>query len=355
MKLKEVIKLFALAVLVVGMATSCVKEGPMGPAGIDGTDGVDGSDGQNGVDGKVSCLACHSGDNMLQKQSQFVLSGHKIGTWTLDHGTWSSGCVRCHTPVGFQQFAELGAGAVFASIENTETFDCSTCHGLHSTFEDTDYALRITTPVVPVQPVNGEMDLKGNSNLCGTCHQSRSLEPSLATPGETFRLSVRTGPHHGPQGNILFGNGLAEIAGSTAYPTKGTADHLTKTGGSCVGCHMTAYAAGTGGHSFKPGVGACNGCHEGDDITDFNYGGVQSDIESRLEELETKLMALGALVEVTDEEGVVSIAPADKKTVPMVQAQAVFNYFGVKEDRSMGVHNPKYVRAIMNNTLEALE
>ena len=30
----------------------------------------------------------------------------------------------------------------------------------------------------------------------------------------------------------------------------------------------------------------------------------------------------------------------------MVQAQAIFNYFGVKYDRSYGVHNPKYVKAI---------
>ena len=355
MKFKEIIKLFSLAVLLVGMASSCVKEGPMGPAGADGIDGIDGTDGQNGVDGKVSCLACHSGNNMLQKKSEFVLSGHSIGTWTMDHNPWSSTCVRCHTPVGFQQYAELGASAVFNSIENTEKFDCNTCHGLHSTFEDTDYALRITTPVVPVQALNGEMDLKGNSNLCGTCHQSRSLDPGIEKPGTTYKLSNRTGPHHGPQGNILFGNGLAEIVGSTAYPTKGSGMHLTKTGGSCVGCHMTTFAAGTGGHTFKPGVGACNSCHEGDDITDFNYGGVQADVEAKLNELEAKLLALGVLTSTTDEEGVVSVGPTNGKTVPMVQAQAAFNYMGVKEDRSMGVHNPKYIRAILNNTLEALE
>ena len=33
------------AFLIVFMAASCVKEGPMGPAGADGIDGVDGVDG----------------------------------------------------------------------------------------------------------------------------------------------------------------------------------------------------------------------------------------------------------------------------------------------------------------------
>jgi hypothetical protein len=40
--------------------------------------------------------------------------------------------------------------------------------------------------------------------------------------------------------------------------------------------------------------------------------------------------------------------------VPMLHAQAVYNYFGVKYDRSLGVHNPKYVKAILANTIEAL-
>ena len=41
-------------------------------------------------------------------------------------------------------------------------------------------------------------------------------------------------------------------------------------------------------------------------------------------------------------------------TFPMVQAQAYFNWIGLTEDRSEGVHNPKYVKALLANTLEAL-
>jgi hypothetical protein len=291
---------------------------------------------------------------LLEKQAQFVLSRHKIGEFTLGHEEWSASCVRCHTPVGFQQFAELGAAGITGAIANTELFDCSTCHGIHSTFKSVDYALRITTPVDPVVVANGVMDLKGNSNICGACHQSRSAEPNVATPGATFKLTTRTGPHHSPQGNVLFGNGLAEIPGSVAYPAKGSADHLTMTGGSCVGCHMADFTAKEGGHAFIPSKSKCNECHSGTDLTtDYNYGGVQSDVHTKLMQLEERLVELGALV-VTTVDGVSTVAPANNKVVPMVQAQAVFNYMGVEGDQSGGVHNPKYVKAILANTLEAL-
>jgi hypothetical protein len=312
MKLRNAIQLLLLATVIMFTAPSCVKEGPMGAAGADGTDGING---ENGQDGSVTCLACHGADKLLEKQAQFVLSGHKIGVFTLGHEEWSSSCVRCHTPVGFQQFAELGAAGITGAIANTETFDCSTCHGLHSTFTSTDYALRIVTPVEPVVATNGVMDLKGNSNICGACHQSRSAEPNVAKPGETFALSVRTGPHHGPQGNIVYGNGLAEIAGLVAYPAKGSSAHLDQA--SCVGCHMADFTAKLGGHSFIPSIAACNACHEGADITDYNYGGIQSDTHAKLEELRDKLVELGAIAKTTTD-GVDTYAPISSLRRPKV-------------------------------------
>lgn len=345
MEIKNFIKLALLASVIMFTAPSCVKEGPMG---LPGTDGINGENGQNGT---ATCLECHSENNLLEKQAQFVLSRHKIGEFTIDHGEWSASCVRCHTPVGFQQFAELGTAGITGAITNTELFDCSTCHGIHSTFDATDYALRITTPVDPVVVANGVMDLRGNNNLCGACHQSRSAEPNIAKPGTTFDLTVRTGPHHSPQGNIVFGNGLAEIPGSVAYPTKGESAHYTEA--SCIGCHMADFTAKLGGHSFIPSIAACNDCHTGADVTDYNYGGVQSDVHAKLEELATKLVALEVMAATTTD-GVTTYAPIAKKGVPMLHAQAVFNYMGVEGDQSMGVHNPKYVRAILVNTLEAL-
>ncbi len=40
--------------------------------------------------------------------------------------------------------------------------------------------------------------------------------------------------------------------------------------------------------------------------------------------------------------------------IPMVQAQAFFNWVGLEEDRSMGAHNPKYVKALLKNSIDAI-
>lgn len=345
MKLNNFSKLLLSAFVVMSLASSCVKEGPMGPAGSDGTNGTNGKDGDSGT---ATCLACHSENKLAQKSAEFAMSEHSVGAIAVDYAGGRAGCAQCHSHEGFVEFTTLGIKDL--PITNPSAWKCSTCHGIHKTFEGKDYALRITGAVVPVVASNGTMDLKGSSNLCATCHQSRSAEPNIATPGANFTLSVRTGPHHGPQGNVVFGNGFAEIPGSVAYPVKGTSKHLDA---SCVGCHMGTFANKQGGHSYIPSVAACNACHDGADIKDYNYGGVQSDVHAKLVQLRDKLVELGAIKKTTVD-GVDTYAPADKKSVPMVQAQAVFNYFGIEEDRSLGVHNPKYVRALLVNTLEAL-
>jgi Zn-finger protein len=284
---------------------------------------------------------------MLEKQAQFVLSGHRIGEFTLGREEWGNDCVRCHTPIGFQQFAELGEANITGGITNTDHFDCSTCHGIHNEFLPSEFALRLTDPVVAV--VDGAtFDLRGHNNLCGNCHQARTAEPNIASPGETFKItSTHYGPHHGPQANTVYGMGYAEIPGSVAYPAAGSSKHLAQA--SCIGCHMAPFNNGEGGHSFAPSLKACNDCH-GASLTDFNYGGVRSDVEAKLEELRDMLIELG-VVAGDDENGYHPVTG----TYPMLQVQAFFNWIGLEEDRSLGAHNPPYVRALLINTKEALE
>jgi hypothetical protein len=346
MKLKNLFQLLLVASVITFVAPSCVKEGPMGPAGADGKDGVNGT---NGEDGSVTCLACHSGNNMAQKSAEFAMSAHSVGAIAVEYAGGRASCAPCHS---HEQFvASTTIGSVPGDITNPSAWKCSTCHGIHKTFEGKDYALRSLPAEKFLQvAANGPMDLKGNNNLCASCHQSRSAEPNVAKPGTTAAVTSRTGPHHGAQANVVFGNGFAEIPGSVAYPTKGTSKHLTEA--SCTGCHMPTFTNKQGGHSFIPSVASCNSCHGGTPITDYNYGGVQSDVHAKLVQLRDKLLALGVITKTTVD-GVDTYAPKPG-TIPMVQAQAIFNYFGLEEDRSLGVHNPKYVRALLVNTLEAL-
>ncbi len=352
MKYNSFLKLLFIGFACALIATSCVKEGPMGPAGADGKDGANGTDGTNGVDGKVSCLVCHAGTVMEAKQAEFAMSVHSAGAIAVDYAGGRASCARCHSHEGFTQFSVFNS--VLGDITNPTAWKCNTCHGLHKSFEGKDYALRMVSPPVPIAAANGVIDLKGNSNLCGTCHQSRSAEPNTARPGTTFAVTVRTYPHYSAQSNILNGSGLSEIKGSVNYPDKGTHPHLAMAGGSCIGCHMGPVNNRQGGHTLIPRVKACNDCHGGTAITNYNYGGVQTDTQAKLDELKKKLLAMGLISESLDEEGVVQYTPV-AGVRPMLHAQAIYNYFGVKYDRSLGVHNPKYVKAILQNTLEALK
>ena len=351
---------FLLVCLAV-LAMSC--EGPAGQAGSDGAPGLDGSDGRDGVDGNITCLVCHSGDNMQKKKEEFNQSVHSAGPVAVDYAGGRSSCAQCHSSEGFIEFALNGT--VEENIASPSAWECTTCHGLHSTFEATDYALRLDDPIEFIFDPTVIADM-GNSNLCANCHQSRRAEPNVTNPGATFTItSTHYGPHHGAQSNVLYGAGFAEIPGSISYPTAGSGNHMAEAG-RCTGCHMDTYGDGQGGHTFNPALAACNDCH-GTSETDFNYGGVQTTTENQLHVLREMLVALGVLVyevgdyyELDPETGLVELVTAPggyhpvPGTYPMIQAQAFFNWVGLEEDRSLGAHNPKYVKALLTNTIEAL-
>jgi hypothetical protein len=324
------------------LAASCVKEGPMG---LSGEDGVDGQDGMDGQDGHVTCLACHSGNSIKTIQAQFAMSVHRSGINAVDYAGGRQACARCHSHEGFVQFAELGN--VLGDITNPTAWKCNTCHGIHESFETSDYALRLTAPVTANFNTQVKMDLLGNNNLCANCHQSRAAEPLIATPGATtFRVtSAHYGPHYSTQANIVAGMGLAEIQGSVAYPQAGSNYHLTAQS-SCNGCHMDDYANRTGGHTWNPNLNSCKECHATDN---FNFGGRQTDVAAKLKEINKKLIEFGVL-EGNDEVGYTPVVG----THPIILVRAYFNYKAIKEDRSLGVHNPRYVNALLQNTLEAL-
>jgi len=330
----------ALAAMAFAFVTSC--EGPMGPAGADGTDGTNGTDGQDGVDGNVTCIQCHNTTNQDNKIAQFARSSHYGGEVDDGRESWSSSCVRCHTSQGFKEYA---AGLTVGGLIGGEnSFTCQTCHSIHSSFEATDYALRKSDAVNFIFDETVAFD-GGNSNLCVNCHQSRRAEPNIDAPGNDFAItSTHYGPHHGPQGNVLAGVGFAEIAGSMTYPAANSATHFTSDNGKCTGCHMTTGAnLGEGGHTFMPPVTGCTTCHAG--ATSFDIGGAQTANQALLDEIEALLLAAG----VVDVDGHPVVG-----TYPMAEAQAFFNWIGLTEDRSLGVHNPAYVKALLTNTKEAL-
>jgi hypothetical protein len=321
--------------------------GPAGPQGEKGDKGDPGDPGAPGEAGTASCIQCHDvSTDVKAKVLQYQASTHFKGG-NFERATAS--CANCHTHEGFIEY--LATGSVAATIANPTPVGCRTCHNLHKDYAPSDYDLTTSAPVT-FAAFPGETYDRGNSNLCANCHQPRGAGPEVGGPDVTV-TSFRYGPHHGPQATLLAGVGGAEIPGSLPY--NNTA-HTTMISDGCVTCHMAAaYGTQSGAHTWKMGyeyheelvanVAGCTGCHA--DIEEFDVNGAITEFEGLYVQLEDALKAKGIL----DANGVIPTP----QTLPANQAAALWNYKYLQEDRSKGVHNPKYAKAMLQNSIEALQ
>ena len=339
----------------------CTSEpimGPPGLAGTDGIDGVNGTNGINGVDGTASCVTCHNKTTSEHAESSYLLSIHAKETLHEDRTTGDiiktsvytnrSGCVQCHTSQGYidnMNGTTLASGSGYPSglaYAGNQVITCTTCHSKHSTFDFVndgfDYALRQgLTPVKLAADQTYVMDM-GASNTCVNCHQPRSLPPSAAP----VSINNRFGPHHGPQSTLLEGIQGATYAGTVAYPAPKSHPH--RKGASCTSCHMGASDANdhNGLHSWHPTEKACIVCHK---------NGAPAEVSG----FATDLATLKGLLESKGFLDPTSGSLVTKSGLTLKEGQAAWNYVLLLEDRSKGVHNPTYAKALLKNSIEALK
>lgn len=357
----------------IGLATfifaSC--EGPAGPPGVDGTDGTP------GADGNVTCLVCHAGNVMEDIESEFYTSQHALGDIAVDYAGGRGSCAECHSHQGYVEWSIHGD--VAEDFSAPEAWKCSTCHGLHETFDSTDYAFRAGGAVTLE---DGTVLDKGNNNTCLNCHKARrgdgyydavttaeqytreftgddiaaytvaafgpagsaTLNGTMDTLTVVFDVpttyvyisSTHAGPHHGPQGNVWAGVGAAGNVTEGAY-----ASH----DGGCVECHM-----GESGHSFIANEDNCVACHTSKDAA-------MDAIADRIEAVALALDALHAIhIDDTWEAGepLFGLAHPMYASLPRAQFQAFWNFMIVLEDRSNSAHNPTYVKALLTQCETAL-
>ena len=313
--------------------SSCKGDtGPVGPPGADGT---------NGVDGNEVCLTCHSLANKNLVTGMYNQSGHAAGA-NVAYAGGRKGCTRCHSDQGFVETQYTGADTTAFDIANPQPIQCQTCHAFHATLdfenEGIDYALRTNAPVDWIYEANSSYDFGNSSNLCATCHQTRRAPPTPGT-GNFNITSTHWGPHYSGQSNLLAGKGFFEVPGTVAYPTAKYA-HVDV---GCNGCHMFKEDGNvtSGGHTFSPPIASCKPCHSG--ATNFNVNGKQTEIDDLLEDLKNEMYAVGLV----DVDGRVVTG-----TYPVNQAGAFFNWKGIKDDGSLGVHNYPYIVALLQNSIE---
>ena len=350
----------ALAVPLLGIVLLTGCEGPQGPAGVTGADGATGAAGPQGPagqDANENCVECHDNSTLiLSRQLQYVVSKHAIGG-NYDRGgatgaSYYAGCARCHTNEGFVNHMD-GEDAVL--ISNATPLNCRGCHLVHETGTESDLALRSDDPVT-LDLTEDEVDY-GTGNLCVNCHQPRTSYVIPHPDSTTYDVtSSHFGPHYGVMGAVLSGLAGYEVAGSVSYQTN---LHIPTVGGAtengCVSCHMEeATSNESGGHTMVPTTQSCAdaACHgsAADDWDDFDYNDFQTWVDTKQDELKALLITNGAL----NADGSIIGSSGTPNTLAVDIAGALWNYRLVYYDHSHGVHNPRYIKALLTNSIEAL-
>jgi len=376
MKLSKLSLLGAVAILIGGAVILSSCEGPEGPAGADGTDGIDGIDGQDGQDGQdanSTCILCHSDDQtIVTKSRQYANSAHNTGH-TSGYTNRSFGpmynCAGCHTSQGFLDELVGASNVPYADVTQP---NCYTCHSIHDTYTEDDWALTngdATVPYTNAVYETAAVDL-GSGNQCTQCHQFAAQYLAIDSlfagfDGGTTTVTIassqsRVGVHHAPQYNIIGGMDLFEFTGSMDYPD--SENHITaQAPDGCVTCHMNDGFGDLTGHSMNMTYefhgsdnfhwsSSCTGCHSADDELDGKVEDVAGVVDPLLDELYTLLV----------DAGIMNPAGADNEYLMAAGewntalTAAHVNYNAIREDKSHGFHNPAYVEAVLENTIEAI-
>ena len=212
--------------------------------------------------------------------------------------------------------------------------------------------------------------------------------------------SYRTHVHYGTVGAIYAGIGGIEFTGTLAYENS-----VHTATASCQDCHMAAISGRAGGHTFnvKGNFNGCNvtGCHTSAlSSSSTLWTATRSEIKGLLDDLATKINEVGGATPILHSEsdatanlwagnttgnwdGYLNIY--DPSTNPTgvwknpgntnsyTQAQkdinnalpnfpsltngimgAMINFQMCLREYSLGIHNTKYTRALLTNTLEVL-
>ena len=330
-------------------------QGPQGPIGPEGPEGPEGPQGPQGESAANICSDCHNDDaTIVAIETQYNESKHGTGD-TFERDT--NPCNACHTHQGF--VANVIDGTTVDDVAQPAPVNCRTCHQIHTNFEAADYA-RTSTDAVMLM-AGGTFDITAlsdvpdaDANLCANCHQARDDRVDLTADSVTI-TSFRLGYHHGTQANVLSGQTAEPLPGVTLPASEPFSSHVQF---GCDGCHMQEpYGAQAGGHTWDmryvyhgseailvPGDGSCEPCHSGD--TPFSGQTTQADVQVLLDSTAVLLRAQGIMQ--------ASSTYAVEATFDSDLVAAFLNFKLMEEDYSLGVHNPTYVKGVLNATIDYL-
>jgi hypothetical protein len=308
-----------------------------------------------------ACAACHDDAHYHVYPSQWAASNHAA----LVRPYTRASCAQCHNGQGFIEYVAGGKVGLTEDIAENHNITCAVCHDPHDATNVNQ--LRTIEATLP----NGDVITDGGKGkLCMNCHNSRRILPDRIL--ESMDVGDTPEPHHGPQAEVLTTMNVETFG--LDLPTS---PHLQATDDACVDCHM--YEQGSHGefdpehnlntsgmHSFAmvnqqgvDNVASCSPCHApfgsefGDKVYylngnadhdgDGNVEGLQHEVEGLLEHLHSILPQ--------DSTGELMIMDT---TTSFEVAAAMYNYFLVEEDRSMGIHNPAFVVSLLQASIDVV-
>jgi hypothetical protein len=340
--------MLAIFVMASFALVSCTKEGPAGAAGKDGVDGKDGEDGIDGLDGSATCVQCHDNTQALEaKVIQWEESFHATGDAFARN---TAECAVCHTSQGFRgnldgSYDWTATGAI---INNPNPPNCYTCHNIHSSYTTDDWGLSVSGAIT-MRNTTETFDF-GKGSVCASCHQGRTVTGGMPEIGgaDVTITNTRYGVHHGPMANVFTGVGLFN------YGTVSNSLHTTMVTDACVTCHLAnGYGAESGGHAMwmrnlsgTLNTNGCVACHTDATALVAEVTALQAEVADLLAQLKLKLDAAGCTVAGSDN--------SVNGTYSPLVAGALLDYKALTEDKSLGVHNPTYVKGLLTNLINAL-
>ncbi len=302
------------------------------------------------------CLQCHDAPSHHNIGSYWKESLH--ASWPTGGHATSSGCFPCHSGSAFVKFVANKANPGYSSEDGGQDVSCAVCHDPHS---DANPMQLRTVTVDSLRNGYKPNGIAGMGEICMNCHQARySVASKVTTKAPYYGFSDRYGPHHGPQGDMLLGQNGYEYGLSFS----GTATHTGLPDG-CVTCHM-GQRNGQPNHSMAmvDGLGndittACQSCHGNitsfDDIkafADYDGNGV---VEGVRTEVQGMLNLLKARLPKDDAGEPVTMMKDSLKIKDHPEfVKAIWNYYFVTEDKSMGIHNTKYTVALLQASLGSI-
>jgi hypothetical protein len=311
------------------------------------------------------CGACHQGErhpNFEQwSEARHSQVNETVTGDLLEGGSTVNNCGICHSGDVFYSVnikGETVAEDAFVGMnaEDLTPIACAICHDPHAQTgnaarpdEGRDFQLRYRqvaspTPSLFVEDVTNPQRF----NLCGQCHHDR---------GRTWQTTSRP-THPSNQSNVFVGE--------MPIPDPETQDPLVLSRVSvhsfapeqCATCHMyrqdfqSEEAPAISGHNFTVNNAGCatSGCHPSVEAAVAAQATLQAEVQSRLDDILERLGEPAAWEYVANG----GPAEADQAAVPDEIKQARFLYYYAHEDLSLGVHNPDYVRLMLEKAEDLL-